>query len=98
MIRGLGGRKQEDGTLFGPGGLFGSKPKQSDEQGTGVAVEEFVFESPTQALVQIRFTGNDSDIRIDAHDPAEQRHKAGRDVQLRAVLASLVFGIQTPVV
>ena len=37
-------------------------------------------------------------VRPQPHDPAQQRHKTGRDVQLGAFAAGLVFGIQTPFV
>ncbi len=50
MIAGLGGRKQEDGTLFGPGGLFGSKNAQKDDLGTGVAVNAYLWRASLDTI------------------------------------------------
>src|SRR5690242_20171121 len=38
MATGLGGRNTDTGSLFGPGGLFGSKADKKDSPETGVAV------------------------------------------------------------
>ena len=39
--QGLGGRNQEEGSLFGPGGLFGSKADRKEDNGSGVAVNAY---------------------------------------------------------
>src|SRR4029450_3657936 len=41
--QGLGGRNREEGSLFGPGGLFGAKPKETGGDGTGVAVNAYLW-------------------------------------------------------
>lgn len=49
--QGLGGRNREDGTLFGPGGLFGSKPKDPNEgAGTGVAVNAYLWRASLDTI------------------------------------------------
>ena len=48
--QGLGGRTQENGTLFGPGGLFGSKPKDNAETGTGVAVNAYLWRASLDTI------------------------------------------------
>ena len=50
MIAGLGGSKQETGSLFGPGGLFGSKPKDKDDYGTGVAVNAYLWRASLDTI------------------------------------------------
>ena len=49
---GLGGRTQEQGSLFGPGGLLGSKPdKKSDSGGgTGVAVNAYLWRASLDTI------------------------------------------------
>ena len=48
--QGLGGRNREDGSLFGPGGLFGSKPKERDDSGTGVAVNAYLWRASLDTI------------------------------------------------
>ena len=47
---GLGGRTQEQGTLFGPGGLFGSKAQKKDDSGTGVAVNAYLWRASLDTI------------------------------------------------
>jgi hypothetical protein len=50
MVGGLGGSKQETGSLFGPGGLFGSKPKEKDDYGSGVAVNAYLWRASLDTI------------------------------------------------
>src|SRR5215204_3258949 len=73
MIAGLGGSKQEQGTLFGPGGLFGAKPK-SEEQGTGVAVNAYLWRASLDTINFIPLVSADpfgGVIITDWYTPAE---------------------------
>ena len=49
---GLGGRNQEEGSLFGPGGLLGSRAdrNKADNQGTGVAVNAFLWRASLDTI------------------------------------------------
>ena len=48
---GLGGQNRETGTLFGPGGLFGSKEKSGDSSGgTGVAVNAYLWRASLDTI------------------------------------------------
>ncbi len=73
MIQGLGGRTQEEGTLFGPGGLFGSKEKQTDG-GTGVAVNAYLWRASLDTINFIPLVSADpfgGVIITDWYTPAE---------------------------
>ena len=48
--QGLGGRNREEGSLFGPGGLFGSKPKETGSDGTGVAVNAYLWRASLDTI------------------------------------------------
>ncbi|MBS0221552.1 MAG: DUF3576 domain-containing protein [Proteobacteria bacterium] len=48
--QGLGGQTQETGSLFGPGGLFGSKAEKRDDQSTGVAVNAFLWRASLDTI------------------------------------------------
>ena len=48
--QGLGGKSREDGSLFGPGGLFGSKPTQKEDNGTGVAVNAYLWRASLDTI------------------------------------------------
>jgi hypothetical protein len=48
--QGLGGQNREEGSLFGPGGLFGSKAEKSDNEGTGVAVNAFLWRASLDTI------------------------------------------------
>lgn len=48
---GLGGRNQEEGSLFGPGGLFGTKANNKQESsGTGVAVNAYLWRASLDTI------------------------------------------------
>jgi hypothetical protein len=47
---GLGGRNREEGSLFGPGGLFGSKADRKESTGTGVAVNAFLWRASLDTI------------------------------------------------
>ena len=47
---GLGGRSREEGSLFGPGGLFGSKQQKKDDTGTGVAVNAYLWRASLDTI------------------------------------------------
>jgi hypothetical protein len=47
---GLGGRNREEGSLFGPGGLFGSKSQKKDDTGTGVAVNAYLWRASLDTI------------------------------------------------
>jgi hypothetical protein len=52
MTVGLGGRNQEEGSLFGPGGLLGSRAdrRESNSSGTGVAVNAFLWRASLDTI------------------------------------------------
>lgn len=50
MRAGLGGRTQEQGSLFGPGGMFGSKAEKKDDTGTGVAVNAYLWRASLDTI------------------------------------------------
>lgn len=72
---GLGGRTQEQGTLFGPGGLFGTKANNSkDTSGTGVAVNAFLWRASLDTINFIPLVSADpfgGVIITDWYTPAE---------------------------
>lgn len=47
---GLGGRTQETGTLFGPGGLFGSKADKGNSSDTGIAVNAYLWRASLDTI------------------------------------------------
>ncbi|MBS0519740.1 MAG: DUF3576 domain-containing protein [Proteobacteria bacterium] len=49
MGQGLGGQNRETGTLFGPGGLFGSKAEKKDND-TGVAVNAYLWRASLDTI------------------------------------------------
>ena len=74
MIAGLGGSKQEQGTLFGPGGLFGSKPDKKEDSGTGVAVNAYLWRASLDTINFIPLVSADpfgGVIITDWYTPAE---------------------------
>jgi hypothetical protein len=75
MIQGLGGRNREDGTLFGPGGLFGSKADKGDTgTGTGVAVNAYLWRASLDTINFIPLASADpfgGVIITDWYTPAE---------------------------
>jgi hypothetical protein len=51
LTTGLGGRNTDTGSLFGPGGLFGSKEKPADNNsGGGVAVNAFLWRASLDTI------------------------------------------------
>src|SRR5471032_1794276 len=77
---GLAGTTREQGTLFGPGGVFGSKDKKEDSGGgTGVAVNAFLWRAsldtinfiplisaePPNERLKVQVTILDRDLRAD---------------------------------
>lgn len=48
--QGLGGQNRENGTLFGPGGLFGSKGDKKDSADTGVAVNAYLWRASLDTI------------------------------------------------
>jgi hypothetical protein len=72
--QGLGGRTRDDsGSLFGPGGLFGAKPKETDT-GTGVAVNAYLWRASLDTINFIPLVSADpfgGVIITDWYTPAE---------------------------
>jgi hypothetical protein len=71
---GLGGRTQEQGTLFGQGGLFGSKAEKNDGGGTGVAVNAYLWRASLDTINFIPLVSADpfgGVIITDWYTPAE---------------------------
>ena len=74
LNQGLGGRTQEQGTLFGPGGLFGSKAKKDEGGGTGVAVNAYLWRASLDTINFIPLVSADpfgGVIITDWYTPAE---------------------------
>ncbi len=75
LNQGLGGRTQEAGTLFGPGGLFGSKSTAKDDgSGTGVAVNAYLWRASLDTINFIPLVSADpfgGVIITDWYTPAE---------------------------
>ena len=75
MSTGLGGRNTETGSLFGPGGLFGSKADKKDAPETGVAVNAFLWRASLDTINFIPLVSADpfgGVIITDWYTPAEQ--------------------------
>jgi hypothetical protein len=71
---GLGGSKQEEGSLFGPGGLFGAKADRKESSGTGVAVNAFLWRASLDTINFIPLVSADpfgGVIITDWYTPAE---------------------------
>jgi hypothetical protein len=74
MIAGLGGSKQEQGSLFGPGGIFGSKAAQKEDQSGGVAVNAYLWRASLDTINFIPLVSADpfgGVIITDWYTPAE---------------------------
>ena len=74
MAQGLGGRNREEGTLFGPGGLFGSKADKKEDSGTGVAVNAYLWRASLDTINFIPLVSADpfgGVIITDWYTPAE---------------------------
>ncbi len=50
LYNGIGGKGQETGSLFGPGGLFGSKADKKDTPDSGVAVNAFLWRASLDTI------------------------------------------------
>jgi hypothetical protein len=71
---GIGGRTQEQGTLFGPGGIFGSKADKKEDGGTGVAVNAYLWRASLDTINFIPLVSADpfgGVIITDWYTPAE---------------------------
>src|SRR6266851_8512914 len=74
MIQGLGGRNREEGSLFGPGGLFGNKADRKDDNGSGVAVNAYLWRASLDTINFIPLASADpfgGVIITDWYTPAE---------------------------
>lgn len=72
--QGLGGRTQEQGTLFGPGGMFGSKSEKKEDFVTGVAVNAYLWRASLDTINFIPLVSADpfgGVIITDWYTPAE---------------------------
>src|ERR1700737_658048 len=105
MIQGLGGKNREEGSLFGPGGLFGTKADRKEDNGSGVAVNAYLWRASLDTINFIPLVSADpfgGVIITDWYTPAEARNERMKvqvtilDRELRAdgVLLS-VFKQQT---
>ncbi len=76
MSQGLGGNSKETGTLFGPGGIFGSKAdKKVGGEGVGVAVNAYLWRASLDTINFIPLVSADpfgGVIITDWYTPAEQ--------------------------
>jgi hypothetical protein len=75
ITQGLGGRNRDEGSLFGPGGMFGSKAEKRDNTGTGVAVNAFLWRASLDTINFIPLVSADpfgGVIITDWYTPAEQ--------------------------
>jgi len=74
MIQGLGGKNREEGTLFGPGGIFGNKANQKEDNGSGVAVNAYLWRASLDTINFIPLVSADpfgGVIITDWYTPAE---------------------------
>src|ERR1700682_4773198 len=74
MNQGLGGRNREEGTLFGPGGIFGSKADRKEDNGSGVAVNAYLWRASLDTINFIPLVSADpfgGVIITDWYTPAE---------------------------
>lgn len=72
--QGLAGRNREQGSLFGPGGLFGSKAEKKIDEGSGVAVNAFLWRASLDTINFIPLVSADpfgGVIITDWYTPAE---------------------------
>ncbi|HYD06675.1 MAG TPA: DUF3576 domain-containing protein [Reyranella sp.] len=72
---GLGGRVQEEGSLFGPGGLLGSRAERKQPGSDGVAVNAFLWRASLDTINFIPLVSADpfgGVIITDWYTPAEQ--------------------------
>jgi hypothetical protein len=72
--QGLGARSREDGSLFGPGGIFGTKAEKQIDTGTGVAVNAYLWRASLDTINFIPLASADpfgGVIITDWYTPAE---------------------------
>jgi hypothetical protein len=50
LNQGLAAGTQDNGSLFGPGGLFGSKAEKKEDTGTGVAVNAYLWRASLDTI------------------------------------------------
>jgi hypothetical protein len=73
--QGLGGRNREEGSMFGPGGLFGSKADKGTSSDTGIAVNAYLWRASLDTINFIPLVSADpfgGVIITDWYTPAEQ--------------------------
>jgi hypothetical protein len=73
-IQGLGGRNREQGTIFGPGGLFGTRAEKQIDNGVGVAVNAYLWRASLDTINFIPLVSADpfgGVIITDWYTPAE---------------------------
>jgi hypothetical protein len=74
MIQGLGGQNREEGSIFGPGGLLGSKQDKKEDAGLGVAVNAYLWRASLDTVNFIPLASADpfgGVIITDWYTPAE---------------------------
>ena len=74
MNQGLGGNNKDEGSLFGPGGLFGSKADRKEDNGSGVAVNAYLWRASLDTINFIPLVSADpfgGVIITDWYTPAE---------------------------
>ncbi|MGZ5903827.1 MAG: DUF3576 domain-containing protein [Reyranella sp.] len=74
MNQGLGGKNQDEGSLFGPGGVFGSKADRKEDNGSGVAVNAYLWRASLDTINFIPLVSADpfgGVIITDWYTPAE---------------------------
>src|SRR5262245_49445054 len=50
LTRGLGGTQQEEGSIFGPGGILGSKQDKKEDASLGVAVNAYLWRASLDTI------------------------------------------------
>src|SRR5258707_6112408 len=74
MNQGMGGRSREEGSLFGQGGMFGSKADRKEDNGSGVAVNAYLWRASLDTINFIPLVSADpfgGVIITDWYTPAE---------------------------
>lgn len=106
MVQGLGGRNREEGSIFGPGGIFGTKSDKKEDTGLGVAVNAYLWRASLDTINFIPLASADpfggviiTDWYSDPTTPTE-RFKASvyiLDTRLRADALNVSIFRQTQV-
>jgi hypothetical protein len=74
LTQGLGGKNREEGSIFGPGGVFGSKADRKEDNGSGVAVNAYLWRASLDTINFIPLASADpfgGVIITDWYTPAE---------------------------